>query len=139
MILLMGCSKPDYTLNVIPFKIVNNLPVITVEVNGKKAKFLLDTGSSRSLIDITVKDKYNFTANRNTGKSHEGIGNAESQLSYVNNINTYYGDSPMYINYRATNLKNLREIMGVIGIIGSDYFIYNELTIDFKNKQLIKQ
>ena len=40
-----------------PFKLVNNLMVIPVYVNGKKLSFLLDTGvSSTIILNVKIKD-----------------------------------------------------------------------------------
>ena len=56
LVFLTGYSQRDFRIidakksAVVPFKLINNLIVIPVEINGVELSFLLDTGVSKPII-----------------------------------------------------------------------------------------
>lgn len=126
----------------IPFRTNRGLPIVKLELNGKQAYFIVDTGASMSLLDKSVKKFYRFTTrNVNDDSSINsilGIGGRQ-ELEYADNVLlTIKGKKIECINFKSIKLSNLRRSLNVVGIIGSDFLLEHGYTIDFKEKMLIK-
>lgn len=133
---LISCNKDVKELGEIPFYVQNNLPMTNLRVNGKMSKFLIDSGASRSVIDETLKSRLNFKS-FNDGGYFEGIGGGRlSKQAY--NIVSIYKDDTLDITYKSVDIKNLRKGLGIVGIIGGDYLVKNNLVIDYERRTLRK-
>lgn len=128
--------------NEIPFRTNKGIPIIKLELNGKHANFVLDTGSSLSILDKSVKKHYGFnTRNVNDDTTENtilGIG-GKQELNQAYNVSlTIKGKKLICINFKSINLSVVRRSLNVVGIIGSDFLIEHGYIIDFKKKALIK-
>lgn len=134
-IILFSCDKSSININEIPFNQYNNLPIITVDINGKYVKLLVDTGSTQNILDINSKQKLGFT----TQKTHFSIGGigGNRELETVQNTTVKYKGSILKIDFIAIDLSNVTASIGIQGIIGSGFLEENGYTIDFVNNKLI--
>lgn len=130
ILLVTACSKPEPQPNQLRFAKVNNIPLVEVEINGKRGRLLIDTGASQSLIDLTSADKYNFTTYKLDEHFH-GIGGS-THIYDVRNIKVTYRDSLIRIPFKAADIKHLRTNYGIIGILGSDWLKRNNATVNYK-------
>lgn len=127
---------------VLPFRMVNNLMVIPVEVNGKKLSFLLDTGvSSTVILNIKVTDSLKL---RNTEKikiQGLGVGEFVDAIKSTNNfINigkniTNKSHKIFLILDGGINLSN-RIGEEIHGIIGGDLFKDFIVKINYSSKHI---
>lgn len=135
ILLLAGCSNPEPGPNEILFNTVNSTPVITVDLNGKYARLLVDTGASLSILHKGGEDKYGFRTTTSEDNV-SGIGGTIRQYNTFN-VNISYKDSTLNIPFKAANLNAVHNSIYVDGIIGSDWLKRNDVIIDFRNNKLI--
>jgi predicted aspartyl protease len=131
---IISCKK-EIPPNSIPFSTNKGVPIITVAINGKSAKLLVDTGATTSVIDSSVVEKYGFRVGNNLDIDFNGIGGRAS-MYYVDKAITTFNGEPMYIRYRASNMKNIRNSLGIVGIIGTNYLEQNKMIINYQDKLL---
>ena len=128
--------------NEIPFRTNKGIPIIKLELNGKHAYFVLDTGASLSVLDKSVKKHYGFTTRSvydvSSKNSILGIGGRQELYQAYNVSLTIKGEKTICINFKSINLSSLRRSLNVVGIIGSDFLLEHGYTIDFEKKLLIK-
>lgn len=125
----------------IPFKFINNLIIIPVEVNGAKLNFLLDTGVSETLLfslDETDQVKFEniekilFTGFGNK-EPFEGLKSSNNKLvikDYVDNNHTIYIVLDQEINISS------QVGFPINGIIGSHFFMNNPIEIKYKKNKI---
>jgi hypothetical protein len=121
----------------------NNLPFVVVKIKGKDALLLLDTGSSSSLIDISQLKNYGLTSMIISNASFSGIGGS-TQMSDVTNINSIQiGTKEYAANFLAADLRSVRTLIlngvdvNITGILGSDFFEYHKVMIDYNRNTLL--
>lgn len=132
-ILLTSCNKEE-GINEIPFNQTNNLPIVTLTVNEEHCKFLVDTGSTLTVIDKSKQSKYKFyttDSNRNV----EGIG-GNVYLEEVHGVKLKYKDSTVVATFVSFDMSNVGEKIGISGILGSDFLELNGYSVDFKKNKL---
>lgn len=138
VLIFTSCTERQIEPNIINFEVKNNLPIIKATINGKGVKLLVDSGASSSIIDYTLKDKLAFqTYNEDGGVTYNGIGGS-TQGHSVTNLALKYNDSILHVKFRAIYFKNVRNSLGVAGVLGSDYLLKNGLILDYTNKQIRK-
>lgn len=120
--------KNDASKYRMPFKLVNNLMVIPVYVNGKKLSFLLDTGvSSTIILNVKIKDSLKL---KNVKKIRiQGLGEGDFVDALISTSNyIQIGNSIINRSHKIYLILgkgfNLSNRMGVQidGIIGGDLF-----------------
>lgn len=136
-IITISCKKDEPIPESIKFSISERLPIMDVTINGKKAKLLLDTGASASLIDSNLAEKYGFSVYNLIEMDVNGIGGSQ-KLYHTKGVEVYYLGQPMYVRFKSTDLKNIRLQLGIVGVVGTDYLQQHEMVIDYKNKVLRK-
>lgn len=132
LLTLLSCNNDS-----IPFSTEIGMPILDVNINGKDAKLLLDTGASISIIDSSAVSEYDFNIYDKTNLNVSGIGGT-IKLYYTDNTYTMSGVHTLDIDFKASNLTELRRNLGVVGVLGSDYLKENKLIIDFTNNTLRK-
>lgn len=135
-VILFSCSRTNKNVNEIPFIQYNNLPIITLEVNGKMIRLLVDTGSTQNILDSNSKNYLNFSTIE-TYDIINGIG-GHRNLEIVNNVTVKYRDSVIKIDFVATDLGNVANSLGIRGIVGSNFLEKNGYLVDFVNNKLIR-
>ena len=111
-----------------PFKMVNNLMIIPVYVNGKKLSFLLDTGvSSTIILNVKIKDSLKLKNIEKIKIQGLGDGDFVDAIKSTNNF-IQVGDNILNRNHKIFLILgkgfNLSNRMGeeIHGIIGGDLF-----------------
>jgi len=136
IITLFSCER-EIEPNTMNFTIRKGLPMLRVNINGLNGFLLVDTGASTSILDSSVVNIYKFKVYRFIDMEVSGIGGAIG-MYYTADVDLKYNDESMNVNFKSSNLRNVRNNLGVIGILGSDYLIKNEIIVDYKNKVLRK-
>ena len=113
------------------------LMFIDVTVNGKPARLLIDTGASKSLIDITQNEKYEFSYLDFPQQRYIGLGGLKDVYVVFD-----YKIEPMFVSFLGADLT---ELMGyfnddeifILGILGSNFFDQHNAVIDYRRNLLI--
>jgi PDZ domain len=127
---------------IIPFKFVNNLIIVPVEVNGTQLNFLLDTGVSETLLfslDETEQVKFEniekvFFTGLGNKEPFEGLKSSNNRLiikDYVDVDHTIYIVLDQEINISS------QVGFPINGIIGSHFFKNNPIEIKYKKNKII--
>lgn len=145
LFVLTACDKPTNTDTVKHFENARwneiNIPVIKMNLDGKERFFIVDTGANQSVIDnsffVLNKDAFNIV--KETTVNYHGVNGTTTSKVYIlssyldNKHNTFMTSD---ISGVVKTVKEKTNIV-VAGIIGSDFFENNEITIDFKTRTLI--
>lgn len=113
---------------------------INLKLNGKNAKFLVDTGASVSLLDINQMNRYGFTQSYRTN-SIIGLGGSINYTRIRNAKLLTKNNESVLVNFYGGDLSTIVNNMGkdgihIVGIIGSDFLMDFNAIIDYKNKKL---
>lgn len=125
----------------ISFKLINNLIVIPLEINGKKLSFILDSGVSKTIL-------FNITKNDSIGLNNVekvellGLGNGESVNALLSKNNKVSVKN--LVNYNETLYVILKDYfdlsskMGITihGILGYDLLKNFIVKINYKHKKI---
>lgn len=116
---------------------------LKLKLNGKYARFILDTGASHTVVDAAAAEKYSVTAGSRKGKKAGGLGTTglETKVSKDNTIEI----SKVKLNGQKLVLLDLTHVNlslenngseNVIGIIGADILKKKSAVIDYKGRAL---
>lgn len=127
--------------NTISFKMVNNLMIIPVEVNGSKLNFLLDTGVNNTLMfNLSVEDSLKLKNTRKIKVRGLGEGNF---IDAVQSKNNTFKIGKVVNNSHMTYLIPGKEFdlsarlgIDVNGIIGGDLFRDMVVEVNYSNKRI---
>lgn len=116
----------------------NGLLLLKVNINGKDAMLLLDSGASKSLIDINSSKDYSFDykINKNANRYIGLAGEADIYSVYPINIRDFF------IGFAGADLTGITGYFKdtntpIIGIIGSDFLQRTNAIIDYRKSRLI--
>lgn len=117
---------------------LTGLPVITLNIDNNKLNFVLDTGSSTTVIDSNILENMKLSHDIISSSNLSGIEGKYEKVSkavlYANYRGTEYS-FPVLIKDMSIPFKNLKDKSGVTvaGLLGSDFFKYYKYVIDFNN------
>ena len=123
------------------FKLINNLIVIPLEINGKELSFILDTGVTKTVL-------FNLTANDSIGLNNvekikiRGLGNGapvEALLSKNNSFKIANMKNPnesLYVVFKDAFDLSARMGTTIHGIVGYDFFKDVIVKINYSSKVL---
>lgn len=120
-------------------------PIVKGELNGKKAYFLIDTGSSITLLNLKAAPKYDFGLARMDIEGYRLSGlNSEhkSGILAATNAKLFLGGKRMQGAFRVIDLsyiiQSIAESTGirVAGIIGSDLMRRHNFIIDYREREI---
>lgn len=121
-------------------KINTNHFEIKATLNGKKGRFILDTGASNSCLDITLADQYNLKVeDSETKAAGAGAIGMETKIA-VNNTIKFKDWKYKNFNVVLLDLTHVNTALtehnakAVHGIIGADILEKGEAIIDYKKK-----
>jgi len=121
-------------------KINTNHFEIKATLNGKKGRFILDTGASNSCLDITLADPYNLKVeDSETKAAGAGAIGMETKIA-VNNTIKFKDWKYKNFNVVLLDLTHVNTALtehnakAVHGIIGADILEKGEAIIDYKKK-----
>lgn len=134
---LEGNKKRNY----IPFELVNNLPVIKVNINGTDYSFLLDTGVNStilfipdSLTDIKRTKIPVQISGLGSGSSLKGFKTANNLIKVGNAVDRSH---ELYLIYDTTLNFSPRMGIPVNGILGNSFFRNFIVKIDYSANRII--
>lgn len=143
--LLCGCVPKQKNLVTYNYKEAyalfqyNNMLFIDVVLNGIPAKLLLDTGASKSLLDVSKSKKYKFNYILLVKEQYIGLGGLKDiYIVYDYNIDEFFTpflgtDLSEITNYFSE--KNIE----IAGILGADFLDTHNVVIDFKKNLMYKK
>lgn len=127
---------------VLPFKLINNLIFIPIEVNGVELNFLLDTGVEETIL-LSLEDNEKVKFNNVQKIKLKGLGSDEpiEGLKSTNNFLNLKGfadhQHELYIVLDQNFNFSAHIGIPVNGIIGYHFFKNNLIEIDYAHKKLI--
>ncbi|WP_310992606.1 pepsin/retropepsin-like aspartic protease family protein [Aequorivita marina] len=111
----------------VPFQLVNNLPIIQVEINGTPLSFILDTGV-KSTILFSLEDADSLQVRNTSPVMLQGLG-AEGSLAALKSLNNHVkvGDAvdkshSLYIIFDSALNFSPRMGIPIHGILGNSFF-----------------
>lgn len=123
----------------INFSLSLGVPIVELTLNGKKAKFLIDTGASLNLVSSLKADKYGFKVYSSKDKQEvTGIGGTKN-LGSTYDIEVKHGEFKWNIVFFATPLEQVINKLGIVGIIGTKFLKRNGFTIDYRLNKIYKR
>lgn len=131
-------TEPQY--ETIPIINLNVLPLIKMNVNGYETYFLVDSGSSATVLDINRRKKLGFETYELTGSQRVLSTGGGSKFRYVRKAELQLGS--VKIKNRITAL-DITTIVGYIkrktsyrisGILGTDTMKKYNIIIDYGNE-----
>ena len=116
----------------LPLEFVNNRPLVEVGINGVKAKMLIDTGASRSILSAPKMRKM---GNEPTPSdvSFSGVGGTRNALELTLKTFELGGGSAKNLRLFALEIDLGGE---AVGILGEDLLIDSDVEFDLQAKQL---
>jgi len=142
LIPLISCNISTKTINVkeIDLYEYKNMHFVDVILNNKKCRLLLDTGASKSLLDIGKADYYEFSSLLINKDKYFGLGGKKDVFIIYD-----YHVKPFHVAFLGTDLSEVTEFFNdhnipVAGVLGIDFLERNSSKIDFKlNKIYLNQ
>ena len=111
----------------IPFKLVNNLPIVQIEINGTALSFILDTGV-KSTILFSLEEADSLQLRNTTPVMLQGLG-TEGAVEALRSLNNKVkvgsavdNDHDLYIIFDSTLNFSPRMGIPVHGILGNEFF-----------------
>jgi hypothetical protein len=122
---------------------LQNKPIVMGQLNGRKAYFLLDTGSDLTLLHEGKADYYDFRIKR-MANPHKisGAGGSIGYIHRAGNIDLILGTLPVTTAYFTYDLSDIitsiyrKTFIRISGIIGSDVMIKYGFVIDYGQKEV---
>lgn len=128
-------------LSLIILILSDSRPLVEVEINGRSAVMLVDTGSSSGLIDINQMDDYGFSLMAKTDIEISSIGGKRCESYRVRDLWVRLEGISIY-QFLATDISLIAESIyketgyRISGIIGYDQIKNAEIKIDASNNQI---
>lgn len=122
-------------LSLIILILSDSRPLVEVEINGRPAVMLIDTGSSTGLIDINQMDEYGFSLMAKTDMVISSIGGKRCESYRVRDLWVRLEGIALY-QFLATDISLIAESIHketgyrISGIIGYDQIKNAEIKID---------
>lgn len=116
-------------------------PLVEVEINGRPAVMLVDTGSSTGLIDINQMDEYGFSLMAKTGMAISSIGGKRCESYRVRDLWVRLQGISIY-QFLATDISLIAESIHketgyrISGIIGYKQIRNTKIKIDACNNMI---
>jgi len=136
-VFLTSCASINYWGNE-EVRLVEHydLHFVNIKVNGKNAKLLVDTGASKSLLDINKAEEYGFSYLLLAENQYVGIGGVTD--IYV--IYEYEIEGP-WVTFLGADLTEIQEYFSrdeihLIGILGVDFLENHDCRLDFRTNKL---
>ncbi len=119
------------------------LPVVTLNVNNNKLKFIIDTGCTTSCINESIVKSLNIET-KNIGNTHYGIDGNKVALNTCT-IDFKLKNKNYSFDFNTANMDKvftyIKESEGVQihGLLGSDFLDKYNYVVDYKDYSLYKK
>ena len=116
--------------------------IVKASVNGKNGFFLIDTGSSISLINSSQLKRYKLEENPFDHRKAIGVNGSRVLIRKVSNSNVVLGESFSHDNFYSMDLSRISASIlaetgiKIVGIIGADLLIKYNGVIDYNQRYL---
>ena len=139
-LLLSGCTIIKHTPREYKLLLQRDLLFLPVTFNGIKTKFLIDTGASKSILNIRKYEEYNFGYLNKPFMRYVGLGGIEN-LYIVFNYKIEYNEKDLFIKCVGADLGEIDKFLkndgvSIIGILGSDFLLNHDVIIDYNKKTM---
>ena len=144
VIFLFGCVSQQNTVTYDFKEIIglyenNKMLFINVTLNGRPAKLLIDTGASKSLLDINFAEEYGYKCYPLAIDKYIGLGGLHDVYAIAN-----YDIDEFFTPFLGTDLG---EITGyfkdagveIVGVLGADFLEMHRAVIDFEKNLMYKK
>ena len=101
-------NEGNYNKQQVSFKLINNLIVMPLEINGKKLSFILDTGVNKTIL-FNLSEKDSIGLLNTTRVDLQGLGSGDAVDAIISKKNTF-------------KVKNLLSKNETVYVILKDYF-----------------
>ena len=127
---------------VVPFKLINNLIVISVEVNGKELPFLLDSGVDKTILfNLKLSDSLQINNEEKIVLQGLGEGDPIHAIRSKNNVlrikNIINPNQQIYVLLGEQFDLSAKMGIDINGIIGGDLFRNFIVKINYNSKRLV--
>jgi hypothetical protein len=137
-------DKGDYVYEYLDIVDLTYKPIIEVTLNGKKAYFMVDTGSDITILNARDDNKYGFGTVKRAFENHSltGIGGSISNIYSTYDVKLEVGSSRVMNRYLAYDLSRVVRMteektkIKISGIIGSDLMKRYGFIIDYANQRV---
>lgn len=124
------------------FEMNDQLPLVAVQIeyNGMKRTFtnvLLDTGCSSSILDTDLCEEIGLMLDLENAITRKMYGIGGTEICIEQKVSGMTIDT-FHLRDFTIQLGDVREMHGFDGIIGSDFFLANQLVIDFEKMEVRK-
>ena len=122
----------------IPLKKCGNMLFVELELNSKKAWFLIDTGASISLIDYHKRRFFQIKCSRQHRFLTQGMNSSQARTYRTSGYCLQYQDNILTIPLMSISMIQLCEHiykkykLYISGIIGSDFLSKHQARIDYE-------
>ena len=126
----------------VDFEVHHNLLIIEGYVNDKWAKFIVDTGASTSVLDLSQSKKYKFSYAIDPDTRMAGFG-GHSKLMKTSSVQFMLDGLPTNeLNFSASDLRGINTVLlqknqKILGIIGSDFLRNHRAVIDYDRNKIV--
>lgn len=140
--LLFGCSANQKIINIpntyteYNLDKFNDLYLLPITLNGKRTKLIVDTGASKSLLDINKCEYFGYTYTVISLTKYVGIGGAtDIYVVYDYNVDLFYVS---FLGADLIDITSYFRIDGnqIVGILGSDFLFRAGAIIDYTTNKL---
>lgn len=114
------------------------LPVLTLDNNGNKYKFIIDSGSNGCHIDKRIMDKLDVEDTKETGRSMVAVGSglmeaSKSTAQVKFSLNNCVFSIPFAVEDLSAAFDYIKKTdgMSIHGILGSNFLRANKWVLDF--------
>ena len=146
---LLFCSNINAQNTFLPLKgnivsvelLDSKVPIVEGKLNGKKTYFLIDTGSTISVLDVSKRKDYGFRIFRYITKKLHGFGGSSLDLWLLYDVDLLIGEKIITTKYAGTHLQELRRQINIktgyeiSGILGSDAIRDFGIIVDFVSQR----
>jgi hypothetical protein len=143
-LILIGCSSVQNVISydfkeVFSLDAKNNMLFIEITLNGKPGILLIDTGSSKSLLDINKAEEYGYQYLLLATDQYIGLGGLQDiYVVFAANIEEFF--TP----FLGTDLSEItgyfnKDGIEIVGILGADFLNMHQMVIDFKKNLMYKR
>ena len=136
IIMLFNCGiNKTLVNNVIHLHEIKTLHFFDIKINGKRAKLLVDTGASKSLLDINRAEEYGFKYILLAKDKYLGLGGTMDVF-----ILYEYIVEPFHIPFLGTDLTEIAGYFDgkipIVGVLGIDFLEQHYAKIDLKRNKI---
>jgi len=117
----------------IEFSMNKGLPIAELLLNGRKVKFLIDSGASSSVLNLSYADALGFDYELVENFNFTGVSGRVIQSGIASKavLRTVDGDR-LFVDFKVLDMNEVSQSLRIVGIIGSDYLDRFNYCIDYK-------